>query len=77
MPDAPAVVTLTAKKSALTEDQVNEIMALHYEGTKPTPIARAVFGYVNSDVVCKVRDVISEYDDADDDDGAKDDVGDL
>jgi len=51
----------------LDGDQVDEIMDRHYAGEKPTPIARAVFGYANSRTVELVKAVISEYDNDDND----------
>jgi hypothetical protein len=41
--------------------RINRIVDLYYQGMKPTPIAREVYGYVNSDVVCKVREIIREH----------------
>lgn len=48
-----------------TGDQINEIMDMHHEGMKPTPIAHAVFGYANTRTISQVRTVIAEYDNDD------------
>ena len=55
------------------ESQVDEIVARHRAGEKPTPIARAVLGYANSRTVDQVRDVIAKYDNDDNDSDDNDD----
>jgi hypothetical protein len=40
---------------------------------KPTPIARVVYGYTNADVVIKVKQIIEQFAEYDDDDAFDDD----
>jgi len=54
-----------SSKDTFSEDQVEQILSLWHKGMKATPIAREIFGYVNSDVVLKVREIVSENDDDD------------
>jgi len=56
----------------LTNEQIDQVMDLHYAGEKPTPIADQVLGYANARTIGIVKSVIAEYDDNDDSDNGDD-----
>lgn len=64
---APAPVPEQTEPAGLTDEQIDMILELHYQGIKPTAISQQVFGYANRRTVDQVRAVIAEYDENDND----------